>query len=115
MIEVNYVGPLDAKIYLVGEAPGEQEVIKGEPFCGGAGRILNALLMSAGIHRAVRQAKKAADVPVHEVPNPMVMHTLATEPQKKRGHHSLFLPLPVIPSPLSIMSDVPFSFPFSFP
>ena len=52
MIEVQYVGPTDAKIYLVGEAPGEQEVDKGEPFCGGAGRILNALLMSAGIHRA---------------------------------------------------------------
>jgi uracil-DNA glycosylase family 4 len=50
----NYVpgiGPRDAKIVIVGEAPGKDEDEKGEPFVGGAGYELNSLLTSVGLNR----------------------------------------------------------------
>lgn len=39
-------------IALVGEAPGENEAIAGSPFIGSSGRLLDSLLLSAGISRA---------------------------------------------------------------
>jgi len=44
-------GNLDAKIMLIGEAPGKNEAKSGRPFCGAAGRVLDELLVSAGIKR----------------------------------------------------------------
>lgn len=44
-------GNHQAKIMLVGEAPGENEAKTGRPFCGAAGRILDDLLKSIGIKR----------------------------------------------------------------
>lgn len=49
---VKGVGPLDAKLILVGEAPGEPEDEKGIPFCGKVGDFLNRLLAAAGITRS---------------------------------------------------------------
>ena len=46
------VGPTDAKIMVIGEAPGEQEDLKGEPFVGKAGQMLTRLLKSAGLERS---------------------------------------------------------------
>lgn len=40
-----------AKIMFVGEAPGRNEAKTGVPFCGTAGKILDKLLLSAGIKR----------------------------------------------------------------
>lgn len=48
------VGPKDAKIMFVGEAPGEDEAEALKPFVGGSGRVLTALTNHAGIDR--RQA-----------------------------------------------------------
>lgn len=48
---VNSVGPTNAKIFLVGEAPGSNEELEGKPFVGGAGKLLNRLLMEAGMIR----------------------------------------------------------------
>lgn len=45
------VGPTDAKIMLVGEAPGETEDRLGQPFKGNAGRILDRILREVGISR----------------------------------------------------------------
>lgn len=45
------VGPADARVMLVGEAPGRQEDLKGEPFVGQAGRFLDVLLASVGLTR----------------------------------------------------------------
>ncbi|MGA9097838.1 MAG: uracil-DNA glycosylase [Methanotrichaceae archaeon] len=45
-------GPRDAKIMLIGEAPGAQEDLTGRPFVGRAGRLLNKLLAEAGIERS---------------------------------------------------------------
>jgi uracil-DNA glycosylase family 4 len=45
-------GPKDAKIVLVGEAPGESEEKSGIPFVGSSGRLLRQLMQSAGISAA---------------------------------------------------------------
>lgn len=50
-MKVKPIGPLDAKIMFVGEAPGREEEIQGIPFVGGAGKILNQLLSQAMLPR----------------------------------------------------------------
>ena len=45
-------GPADARIVIVGEAPGAKEDAAGEPFVGPSGRLLDALLAEAGLDRA---------------------------------------------------------------
>jgi DNA polymerase len=44
-------GPSDARIAMVGEAPGDQEDIQGRPFVGPAGQLLDRALEAAGIDR----------------------------------------------------------------
>lgn len=44
-------GPKDAKIVLIGEAPGQMEAIKKRPFVGAAGDLLDSILESVGIRR----------------------------------------------------------------
>ena len=46
------VGPEDAEILLVGEGPEEQEDLKGEPFVGKAGQLLDEMLSLVGLSRA---------------------------------------------------------------
>lgn len=46
------VGTVDATLMLVGEAPGRNEDLKGEPFVGRAGALLDELLAEAGIQRS---------------------------------------------------------------
>lgn len=45
------VGPRDAEILFVGEGPGEQEDLKGEPFVGPAGQLLDEMLYIIGLGR----------------------------------------------------------------
>ena len=45
------VGTLDAKIMFVGEAPGEEEEIQGEPFIGPAGQLLTKMIGAMGLRR----------------------------------------------------------------
>jgi len=40
-----------ARIMMIGEAPGKNEALKGKPFCGNAGKLLDQLLFSVGIER----------------------------------------------------------------
>lgn len=44
-------GSLNAKIFLIGEAPGADEDMSGVPFVGRAGKLLNQFLEQAGIDR----------------------------------------------------------------
>lgn len=44
-------GPRDANLLFIGEALGEEEARIGKPFVGGSGRILNSLLLGAGLSR----------------------------------------------------------------
>ena len=46
------MGPLDAKLLFIGEAPGAEEDEALEPFKGGAGRLLNSCLKNVGINRS---------------------------------------------------------------
>ncbi len=45
------VGNPDADLMLVGEAPGENEDLQGEPFVGKAGQLLNQILQAIGFER----------------------------------------------------------------
>src|SRR5258706_6458052 len=45
------IGPANAKIAFVGEAPGSEEDQAGIPFCGPSGRLLNDLMAAAGTKR----------------------------------------------------------------
>jgi DNA polymerase len=46
------VGSLDARIMFVGEAPGGEEEIQGEPFVGPAGQLLTRMIQAMGLQRA---------------------------------------------------------------
>lgn len=46
------VGSLDARIMFVGEAPGAEEEIQGEPFVGPAGQLLTKMIQGMGLQRA---------------------------------------------------------------
>lgn len=52
-------GPPDARIVLVGEQPGDQEDLSGEPFVGPAGRLLDGALADAGIDRSAAYVTNA--------------------------------------------------------
>jgi uracil-DNA glycosylase len=45
-------GQVSAKIMFIGEAPGKNEDLKGKPFVGAAGRILDQAMEKAGIERS---------------------------------------------------------------
>src|SRR5262245_2309291 len=51
-VDVFSSGPLNSRIVIIGEGPGETEVRKGEPFVGGSGHLLFDSLRKYGIHRA---------------------------------------------------------------
>jgi DNA polymerase len=45
------VGSLDAAIMFIGEAPGAEEEVQGEPFVGPAGQLLNKMIVGMGLSR----------------------------------------------------------------
>ena len=45
------VGPEDAEVLFIGEGPGEQEDLRGEPFVGPAGRLLDEMLSIIDLSR----------------------------------------------------------------
>jgi DNA polymerase len=45
------VGPVDAELCFVGEAPGADEDRQGEPFVGAAGQLLNRIIAACGLKR----------------------------------------------------------------
>ena len=45
------VGPKDADVMFVGEGPGEQEDLKGEPFVGPAGKLLDDMMSIIDLNR----------------------------------------------------------------
>jgi uracil-DNA glycosylase family 4 len=49
--QVYGVGNPNARLVLVGEAPGREEDVKGEPFVGEAGRLLDRILLAMGMQR----------------------------------------------------------------
>lgn len=53
------VGPADAKLMFVGEAPGDQEDKAGQPFIGPAGKLFDRALAQAGIDRSAAYVTNA--------------------------------------------------------
>ena len=49
------VGHPQAHWMIVGEAPGEQEDLQGEPFVGAAGQLLDNMLRALGLHARRRR------------------------------------------------------------
>src|SRR5262249_42936427 len=45
------VGPIDAELCFIGEAPGADEDAQGEPFVGAAGQLLNRIIAACGMKR----------------------------------------------------------------
>jgi len=45
-------GSLEAEVIFIGEAPGKNEALSGRPFCGRAGKVLDELLLEAGLERS---------------------------------------------------------------
>ena len=54
---VFFEGNPDAHVLIVGEAPGEQEDLQGEPFVGQAGRLLDNMLAAIGAYGALLKAR----------------------------------------------------------
>lgn len=44
-------GPADAQVVMIGEQPGDEEDVKGHPFVGPAGRLLNKAMHESGLDR----------------------------------------------------------------
>jgi DNA polymerase len=70
------VGHTQAQWLLVGEAPGEQEDIRGEPFVGAAGQLLDQMLRAIGLSRADEGA------PEQRV---FIVNTLKCRPPRNRN------------------------------
>lgn len=52
-------GPTDAKLFFVGEQPGDQEDMAGKPFVGPAGQVFNRAMTEAGIDRSTAYVTNA--------------------------------------------------------
>ena len=52
------VGPEDAEVLFVGEGPGQQEDLQGEPFVGPAGQLLDEMLSIIGLGRHTQTRKR---------------------------------------------------------
>jgi uracil-DNA glycosylase len=69
------VGHEQARLMIVGEAPGEQEDAQGEPFVGQAGKLLDNMLRALGLTRA-------AGTPERQV---FIANTLKCRPPRNRN------------------------------
>jgi len=102
--EVPGIGPHDAKIALIGEAPGASEERFGKPFVGPEGRILDNLLTSVGIKREecyidnvvrIRPPKnKFADLPAEVIAEGekrlrLALHVIKPNVTVALGNHAL--------------------------
>ena len=73
-------GPEDARIVIVGEQPGDQEDLAGQPFIGPAGKVLSKALTAAGIDR---DAIYLTNIVKH------FKHKLTSSPGQSRGKRRL--------------------------
>lgn len=65
-------GPANARVMVIGEAPGRNEDLQGRPFVGHAGRFLNRLLEEAGLRREdvyITNVVKSRPTDVRDGPN----------------------------------------------
>ena len=72
------VGNEHAQLMIVGEAPGEQEDLQGEPFVGQAGKLLDNMLRAIGLTRS-------AGPPGQETRQVFIANTLKCRPPRNRN------------------------------
>ena len=72
------VGNEHAQLMIVGEAPGEQEDLQGEPFVGQAGKLLDNMLRAIGLTRS-------AGPPGQEARQVFIANTLKCRPPRNRN------------------------------
>lgn len=72
------VGHRQAQWMVVGEAPGEQEDLRGEPFVGAAGQLLDAMLRALGLTRS----EDGPEPPAQRV---YIANTLKCRPPRNRN------------------------------
>ena len=75
------VGSTQAQWMVVGEAPGEQEDLRGEPFVGAAGRLLDQMLAALGLSRE-QAAQPSAELARRQV---YIANTLKCRPPGNRN------------------------------
>jgi len=80
------VGHAQADWMIVGEAPGEQEDLQGEPFVGAAGQLLDQMLHAVGLSRRAESGEGAEDDqagdPARRV---FIANTLKCRPPRNRN------------------------------
>jgi DNA polymerase len=80
------VGHAQADWMIVGEAPGEQEDLQGEPFVGAAGQLLDQMLRAVGLSRRAESGEGAEDDlagdPARRV---FIANTLKCRPPRNRN------------------------------
>jgi len=80
------VGHAQADWMIVGEAPGEQEDLQGEPFVGAAGQLLDQMLRAVGLSRRAETGEGAEDDmagdPARRV---FIANTLKCRPPRNRN------------------------------
>ena len=59
-------GAADAKIFFIGEGPGENEDLPGRPFVGRAGELLNKMIAAMGLRREEVYHRERREVPPAE-------------------------------------------------
>jgi uracil-DNA glycosylase len=69
------VGHQRARLMIVGEAPGEQEDLQGEPFVGQAGKLLDNMLRALGLARDATEPERAV----------FICNTLKCRPPRNRN------------------------------
>ena len=77
------VGHPQAHWMIVGEAPGEQEDLQGEPFVGAAGRLLDQMLRSVALTRAEHAAE--GQPPLQAAQQVYIANTLKCRPPRNRN------------------------------
>ena len=75
-------GNPQARVLIVGEAPGKNEDLQGVPFVGAAGQYLNELLAYAGLRREGRLHRQCPEMPPAGKPQPAAL--------RDRGVHAVF-------------------------
>lgn len=82
-------GPPDARVFIVGEAPGQREDEEGRPFVGLAGRVLDGALREAGIERAEAFVTNAVKCRPPDNRDPRPEEVRACRPYLLRQLHSV--------------------------
>lgn len=94
-MQVKSVGPVGAKIMIVGDFPAEQDLLKEEPFIGGGGYELSKVLNEAG---TFRESCLLTMVMNERVKGNAVENIVATKKKDITGAHVLFNGKHVLPS-----------------